>query len=100
MHYIIYKITNQINKRYYIGRHATKNVNDSYMRSEQYIYRITTNTGEEYIVNGLEFKKLCVKKDWNYNTLHWKKSMGKYISRGKHEGFLVEQISTYKEVVI
>lgn len=202
MYYIIYKITNQINEKYYIGRHATKNVNDSYMgsgigiknaikkygvenftkeiiaeaesaealwvlekeivnetvvkdpmsynnayggkhylhglkeynydafiehqrnagqqyaknftgkskewhakggskssktRSTQYTYRITTNVGEKYIVNGLEFKELCKDKDWNYNTLHWKKSMGKIICRGKHKGFLVEQLTTYKE---
>jgi hypothetical protein len=201
MNYIIYKITNQINGKYYIGRHATKNVNDSYMgsgigiknaikkygkenfikeiiaeaesadalwdlekeivnkdvvkdplsynnayggkhylhglkkydydafiehqrkagqqyaknftgmdkswhakggskssrmRSEQYTYRIITNESDEYTVNGLEFKELCKQKDWNYNTLHWKQSMGKYISKGKHKGFLVEQLSTYK----
>jgi vacuolar-type H+-ATPase catalytic subunit A/Vma1 len=68
------------------------------MRSEQYTYRITTNTGDEYIVNGLEFKKLCAEKDWNYNTLHWKKSMGKHISKGRHQGFLVEQLSTCKKL--
>jgi len=204
MHYIIYKITNQINSKYYIGRHATKNVNDSYMgsgtgiknaiakygvknftkeiiakadstdalwnleleivneevvkdrmsynnayggkhylhglkqynynafiehqrkagqqyaknfvgkskewhqkggskssrmRSEQYIYRITTSEGEEYIVNGLKFKEICKEKDWNYNTLHWKTSMGRYIKRGKFKGFLVEQINTYKVAI-
>ena len=203
MHYIIYKITNQINGKYYIGRHATKDVNDSYMgsgvgiknaiakygkenfikeviaesdnaeslwelekeivnedivkdpmsynnayggkhylhglkeydydafiehqrkagqqyaknftgnskewhqkggskssrmRSEKYTYRITTDTNEEYVVNGLEFKELCKDKNWNYNTLHWKKSMGKHISRGKHKNFLVEQLSTYKDL--
>ena len=202
MYYIIYKVTNQINGKYYIGRHATNDINDSYMgsgigiknaikkygvknftkeiiaeadspdalwdlekeivnesvvkdpmsynnayggkhylhglreydydafikhqrragqqyaknftgkpkewhvkggssssrmRSKQYKYRITTSTGEEYIVNGLEFKELCREKDWNYNTLHWKKSIGKYISRGKHKGFLVEQLSKYKK---
>jgi hypothetical protein len=204
MHYIIYKITNQINGKYYIGRHATKNVNDLYMgsgigiknaiakydvenfikeiiaeaasaeelwdlekdivnkevvsdpmsynntyggkhylhglkkydyalflehqqkasalghqkgymaarnnnfhklggvksshiRSKQYVYRITTNLNEEFVVNGSEFKKLCDEKNWNYNTLHWKNSMGKYIKRGKHQGFLVEQISTYSK---
>jgi hypothetical protein len=201
MYYIIYKITNHINGKYYIGRHATKDVNDSYMgsgigiknainkygvenftkeiiatadsadalwdlekeivnesvvkdhmsynnayggkhylhglkeydyaafiehqrnagqqyaktftgkdktwhanggskssrmRSEQYTYRITTNNNDEYIVNGIEFKELCKDKDWNYSTLHWKKSMGKYISKGNHKGFLVEQLSTYK----
>ena len=205
MHYIIYKITNLLNGKYYIGRHATKNINDSYMgsgigiknaikkygienftkeiiatanspaelwdlekeivnedvvkdptsynntyggkhylhglkeynydafikhqrnaglqyaknftgnskewhqkggskssrmRSEQYSYKITTNTGEVYVVNGLEFKQICNEKDWNYNTLHWKKSMGKYISKGQYKGFLVEQISSYKKVVI
>lgn len=199
MFYIIYKITNKINGKYYIGRHATNNINDSYMgsgigiknaikkygvenfvkeiiaesgsaedlwnlekeivnetvvkdpmsynntyggkhylhglkeydysafiehqrkagqqyaknftgkdaswhakggsassrmRSAQYKYRITTNTGDQYIVNGLEFKALCKEKEWNYNTLHWKKSMGKHISRGPHKGFLVEQLSS------
>jgi hypothetical protein len=202
MRYIIYKITNQVNGKYYIGRHATKNIDDSYMgsglgiknaikkygienfkkeiiaeandadelwnlekeivneqivkdsmsynisyggkhylhglreydynafiehqrnagqqyaknfkgkdkewhqkggflssrkRSEKYIYKITTNTDEQYIVNGIEFKELCKEKNWNYNTLHWKKSMGKLISKGIHKGFLVEQLSTYKE---
>ena len=204
MYYIIYKITNHVNGKYYIGRHATKDVNDSYMgsglgiknairkygienftkeiiaesdsaealwnlekelvnesvvkdpnsynnayggkhylhglkeydynafiehqrkagqqyaknfsgkdkswhakggakssrmRSEKYIYRITTSSGEEYVVNGLEFKEICSQKNWNYNTLHWKKSMGKYISKGQHKGFLVEQIGTYARVV-
>ena len=33
MNYIIYKITNRLNGKYYIGRHATKNVHDSYMGS-------------------------------------------------------------------
>ena len=33
MRHIIYKITNNINNRYYIGRHSTKNINDQYMGS-------------------------------------------------------------------
>ena len=205
MNYIIYKITNKINGKYYIGRHATTNIGDSYMgsgkgiknaiakygvenftkeiiattdsaeklwelekeivnetivkdpmsynmayggkhylhglktydynafinhqrsagqsyakkftgndrvwhqkggsassrkRSEQYIYKITTSTDEEFTVNGIEFKQLCKDKGWNYNTLHWKQSMGRLIAKGKHKGFLVEQISIYKEMTI
>jgi len=201
MRYLIYKVTNLINGRYYIGRHSTKDVNDSYMGSgigiknaikkygvenfkkeilaealsaedlwelekdfvnedivkdpmsynnayggkhylhglkqydydafiehqrkagqkyaenfqskpkewhakggsaarkiiaSQYLYRITTSNNEVYVVNGIEFKQLCKDKGWNHNTLHWKKSMGRYISRGKHKGFLVEQISKYE----
>ena len=33
MNYIIYKISNQVNGKYYIGRHSTKDLNDSYMGS-------------------------------------------------------------------
>ena len=77
--------------------HAKGGSKSSRMRSEKYIYQITTNTNKKYVVNGLEFKTLCKEKNWNYNTLHWKQSMGKYISKGRHKGFIVEQLSTYKE---
>ena len=207
MHYIIYKITNNINERYYIGRHATSNMDDGYMgsgkaiknalskygvenftkeiiataetaeklwelekyivnetivkdplsynmcyggkhyldglkkynnelfkehqrmagikggkswvasnpnvkewhakggsassrkRSMQYTYRITTNENEKFTVNGLEFKELCKEKNWNYNTLHWKKSFGKTISRGQFKGFLVEQLNVINRII-
>jgi len=72
------------------GSVASKN------NASKYIYEITDNDGNVYRVNGLEFKELCKDKNWNYSTLHWKKSMGKYISRGKHKGFLVNQVENPK----
>ena len=79
--------------------HAKGGAAASKKMSEQYQYTITTNTGETHNVNGIEFKELCKDKGWNYNTLHWKKSMGRTISKGKHKGFLVEQTQNFKDLV-
>ena len=63
-------------------------------RASLYIYEILEPNGNIHIVNGLEFRQICKDKNWNYSTLHWKTSMGKYISRGAHKGFKVSQLKT------
>lgn len=37
MHYLIYKITNNINQKQYIGMHCTNDINDNYMGSGKFI---------------------------------------------------------------
>src|SRR6516164_1049253 len=47
MHYLIYKITNNLNGRFYIGSHKTKNINDDYMGSGKYLLRAIEKYGKE-----------------------------------------------------
>ena len=204
MYYIIYKITNLINEKYYIGRHATKNINDDYMgsgigiknainkygkqnfvkeiiamaksrsdlwelekiivnedvvkdpqsynnsyggksyldglkqydfsayithqknagkkggvsaaencsrdwhvkgakasakkRSDQYLYRLTTPDGQCFLLNSIELKNMCLKKEWNYDTLIWTRHMDRAIKRGPLRGFRLDQLSSPKHV--
>jgi hypothetical protein len=47
MYYLIYKITNLINNKIYIGKHITKDKNDDYMGSGKLITRAIEKYGLE-----------------------------------------------------
>ena len=47
MFYAIYKITNQINSKFYIGSHKTEDLNDGYMGSGKYLIHAQKKYGIE-----------------------------------------------------
>lgn len=46
-HYLIYQIRNKLNNKIYIGKHITKNINDSYMGSGTYLQNAINKYGIE-----------------------------------------------------
>lgn len=45
MHFTIYKVTNKLNNRFYIGKHQTRDLNDGYMGSGVHIKRAIIKYG-------------------------------------------------------
>jgi group I intron endonuclease len=47
MHYLIYKVTNKVNNKIYVGKHKTNDKNDSYLGSGAIIKRAVTKYGKD-----------------------------------------------------
>ncbi|AGN30131.1 SegD homing endonuclease [Vibrio phage nt-1] len=55
MKYIIYKITNTINNKFYIGKHKTENIHDSYLGSGILIKRAVKKYGKDKFIKEILF---------------------------------------------
>jgi len=93
MFYTIYKITNIINNKYYIGMHQTENINDNYMGSGKLIKRAIQKYGIENFKKEIlhifdnekdmknKEKELVVLDEMSYNLCDGGKGGFGYINR-------------------
>ena len=63
IYHIIYKTTNIINEKWYIGRHSTKNLNDSYLGSGVVLKQEIQKYGKE------NFKREILYSDDNFEDM-------------------------------
>jgi hypothetical protein len=55
MNYLIYKITNTINNKFYIGVHQTENISDGYMGSGKALHAAYKNMALKIFVKKLYY---------------------------------------------
>lgn len=105
MYYLIYKITNIINNKIYIGKHQTENKNDDYMGSGILLKRAMNLYGKKFfkkeiLCECLNEEELNIKEiDFinEYNSTN--KNIGYNIALGGDGGNLKSGIKTYHNII-
>jgi hypothetical protein len=64
MFYTIYKTTNLVNGKYYIGKHQTKNLRDGYIGSGKYLKRAIEKYGKDSFVTDILY---VFDEEWKMN---------------------------------
>lgn len=93
MFYTIYKITNKINGKYYIGMHKTKNLDDGYMGSGKLLKRAINKHGIENFTKEIlhifdneedmkrKEKELIILNEMSYNLCEGGKGGWSFVNR-------------------
>lgn len=110
MFFIVYKITNNVNKKYYIGKHQTKNINDGYMGSGKLIIRAIRKYGIENFTKEIlhvfeseeemndKEKELVVISEETYNLCEGGKGGFGYINLLRKKGIIPYHIDATKTI--
>lgn len=113
MFYIIYKITNTINNKIYIGKHQTVDIHDSYMGSGKYLRRAVEKYGIENFKKEILFQfdnevdmnekeaelvteEFCMRSD-TYNICVGGKGGFSYINKTRNHSFHNQKIADNRD---
>lgn len=114
MYYVIYQITNKINNKIYIGKHITKDINDSYTGSGKLVNAAFNKYGIENFTKEILFvleteedmnakereivtEEFCLRKD-TYNLCVGGRGGFSYINRNKLNNENKDKKNVYEKI--